>query len=457
MKKILILTVVCLLVFGYLFTPFTLYSEEKTPAEKWAASEIALGKAMTAMETLNGDLKKHRKEFSELKRNALVSLLVAFTPVDALKTLFTGSGTPERAWELKVLMINIFVQQEDLNQTMGLLADTRDKAYDAYVESVHYPLDKGPEPEYADIPLIYLPCLGGCGQTYSSKVDGMGNLAWKALQGHAVYCSYEPHKRNKNWYWGCSYTSCPVPDQHDHLCVGNCGNTGPAEWAVVRDNGRILSTISNKNRTAMNDELVTIASHKKKCPESISSPTLFGLLGKTDPCPYYYYQCNSSNTCPNKDNHVSGGTPPPSSGGTPPPDNTPNCQDCTSHCSTCNCSNSGTCNGSVYTPPTAPSDNTPDCSYCTDGCSSCQKPSKVYCARSACGAEVSDRLEHRVAPCSACGKGYWTCGDYASYSENKHRVRTCRRSGCGNTWQRCISSTPDCNVASGKRCWAAAP
>ena len=42
----------------------------------------------------------------------------------------------------------------------------------------------------------------------------------------------------------------------------------------------------------------------------------------------------------------SGGMPP--SGSTSPSDNTPNCPDCTSHCSSpCSCTNSGTCGGSV--------------------------------------------------------------------------------------------------------------
>ena len=50
------------------------------------------------------------------------------------------------------------------------------------------------------------------------------------------------------------------------------------------------------------------------------------------------------------------GTPPSGGGSTPPPptptDNTPNCQDCTSHCSSpCSCTNSGTCNGTVTAPP----------------------------------------------------------------------------------------------------------
>ena len=81
-------------------------------------------------------------------------------------------------------------------------------------------------------------------------------------------------------------------------------------------------------------------------------------------------------------------------------------------------------------------------------------PSTVSCGRSACTTAVSSTDEHRVGPCSTCGASYWSCGSYASYSENQHRVRTCRRSGCGNTWQRCTSDTPNCSAQSGSRCWA---
>ena len=419
MKKTLNFTVACLLVFGSLFM---LHSAEETPKEKWQASEIALGKAVNTMETLNGDLKKHRKEFSELSRNLFTSLAVAFSPVDAAKTLFLGRGTPNRAFELKTLMISIFVQQEALNGELANLASARDTAYEEYKKTTSQPDAKEFTPNYADIPTIVLPCMGGCGHTYSSASVGMGNLASKSLQGHAVYCSSEPHKRKKNWYFGCRYTSCPASDQHERACVGNCGNIGPAQWAVVDDEGEIWSTtLSNKNRTAVNDEVVTIASHKRKCPKRIPSPTLFGSLGKTDPCPYYYYQCNSSNTCPNASNHVSsssGSTPPEP---TPPTDNTPNCMDCTSHCSSpCSCTNSGTCNGTVVAPP---------------------PPTTILCrlaTTTGCTIRSSDGRACRVPMCpSGCGSHYWTCTPNATYDHTT--PFTCRR--CGTKFTRCNNST----------------
>ena len=82
--------------------------------------------------------------------------------------------------------------------------------------------------------------------------------------------------------------------------------------------------------------------------------------------------------------------------------------------------------------------------------------STVSCGRSACTVSVSSSNEHRVGPCSACDGSYWSCSWSASYWENQHRVRTCRYGTCGQSWQRCISSTPNCSSPNrpGKKCWA---
>ncbi len=82
-------------------------------------------------------------------------------------------------------------------------------------------------------------------------------------------------------------------------------------------------------------------------------------------------------------------------------------------------------------------------------------PPTVRCGRSACTASVSSSTEHQSSPCAA-GDTYYTCNPNVNVSqwENRHRVRTCRRSGCGNTWQLCQSSTPSCSAKSGKRCSA---
>lgn len=250
MKEKLIVILIVILIGLVVFSYFSaIYSDERTPAQKWSDAEKAIKNANESMAILNKDLAKYRTEFSQLSRNALTALAVAFSPVDVLKALFTGTGTPNRAFELKTLMISIFVQQEELNQTLRLLDDVRNTAYEEYEETTSQPADKINQPNYANIPTVYLSCLGGCGHTYSSKSTGMGNLADAALQGHAVYCDVEPHKRNKNWYWGCQHSSCPVSEDHeDTACVGGCGNLGPERWAVPSSvYGNIFGTIKKKN------------------------------------------------------------------------------------------------------------------------------------------------------------------------------------------------------------------
>ena len=46
----------------------------------------------------------------------------------------------------------------------------------------------------------------------------------------------------------------------------------------------------------------------------------------------------------------------------------------------------------------------------------------------------------------------------STWQVNRHKVRTCRYSSCGKSWQRCVSSTPICDKPyrkrNGLRCWA---
>ena len=177
-------------------------------------------------------------------------------------------------------------------------------------------------------------------------------------------------------------------------------------------------------------------------------------------------------------------SPPP----TPTPtDGTPNCPDCTSHCAPpCLCTNSGTCNGSVYYHVCGEHETTvsgdhslqASCSLTDANGNSCTvtnfyacqshtcvfpapppPPPTVSCGRSGCSESVSSANEHRVGPCSACGQSYWSCSWSASYWANEHRLRTCRYGTCGQTWRRCQSSTPNCLSPNrqGERCWAADP
>ena len=120
-------------------------------------------------------------------------------------------------------------------------------------------------------------------------------------------------------------------------------------------------------------------------------------------------------------------------------DNTPNCSDCTSHCSSpCSCTNSGTCNGSVYTPPSTPS--TPPTPPPTPS-----TPTTVVCGGAAwtdCAESVSSRTEHKVESCSNCGNHYWTCMPGAV--DRHTNVLTCKRSGCRMSLTRCQNGPDAC-------------
>ena len=252
--------------------------------------------------------------------------------------------------------------------------------------------------------------------------------------------------------WDCPNdprSECPYDFYHKVLCGGGC-------------------------RTWFKNEPNEIRSHWIACNETV--PGTWENLWNTN-CPGYYYSCNgdTSDDCWNASHHGSG-TENPIVSPTPTPtptDDTPNCPDCTSHCSSpCSCMNSGTCNGTVI-------DDTPNCQDCTSHCSSpcsCMNsgtcngavsspptgstpppstpsppspPTTVSCGASSwtgCSASVSSRTEHKVDSCSNCGLTYWTCNSSAApRHETSH---TCTRSGCGASYTRCTKNDGSCSGGS---------
>ena len=364
---------------------------------------------------------------------------------------------------------------------MGLLDKARNTAYEEYEETTSQPADKINEPNYADIPTIYLSCLGGCGHTYSSKSTGMGNLADAALQGHAVYCDVEPHKRNKNWYWGCQYSSCPASDDHEVACVGGCGQVAAPEWGwSISTNGYLTDVRSSPNPSKT---FVSISSHKKKCLENAKT------LDITYTCGFYYYQCNSSNTCPNSGSHVSssssGITSPPSSS-TPPPSLSyhacgdhetsvsgdhslqASCSSTDSNGNSCTVTSFYACDNHshVYPVPTVvcPAHSWTSCGGTVSHATTCGSGHTYY----TCNPEaVSAHIGHIAVVCPAhswtscggmvshattCGSGhtYYTCNPSAVSWHTADR--TCSRTGCNATYTDC-SRGSDTKHCLGKYKW----
>ncbi len=73
----------------------------------------------------------------------------------------------------------------------------------------------------------------------------------------------------------------------------------------------------------------------------------------------------------------------------------------------------------------------------------------ISCGRSVCQETVSSTNEHR-ATCVA-GHLYWTC---KPYDVHWHQLRTCKRSGCRQSWTLCRSAKPTCRVNSAWKCRA---
>ena len=238
-----------------------------------------------------------------------------------------------------------------------------------------------------------------------------------AMYSHSETCS-EKHgsSGSSRSYWSCEYNVCPVGNLH---------------WKVCR-----ASACSVLFPPPEHEHEYDYYDHKVKGQESV-----YDFWNPNAICGEEYYTCEHP-TCPKSNTHWSG------SGSTPPPptDNTPNCPDCTSDCSSpCGCTNSGTCGGTV-TGSQPPSDSNP--------------PSTVSCGRSACTESVSSSKQHKSDPCAA-GHTYWTCNPTVNVTNwlNKHRVRTCRYSECGRNWQQCVTgTTPICNKPyrkrNGLKCWA---
>ena len=122
----------------------------------------------------------------------------------------------------------------------------------------------------------------------------------------------------------------------------------------------------------------------------------------------------------------------------PPSDETPNCPDCTFHCSSpCGCMNSGTCNGAIGSPPPSPPE-TPTPMPPSPPSIVCGAASWTGCDSS--GIMYSD--DHKVHVCpSGCGNHYWTCGSAVLWHTDPI---TCQRPDCGVTFTGCTNYEGAC-------------
>ena len=145
-------------------------------------------------------------------------------------------------------------------------------------------------------------------------------------------------------------------------------------------------------------------------------------------------------------------SPPPMP--TPPSDGTPNCPDCTSHCSSpCSCSTSGTCNGTMVTAACGVHTIEPGSSseHSHRYISSCSETENGNTCTNTSGYYACAPHSHTYPAMVSCAAGHSYREDHPnrSYLDNYHRTRECRFSGCSNSWQACVNgwTAPPCNNA----------
>ena len=247
-----------------------------------------------------------------------------------------------------------------------------------------------------------------CNASGKTKAEMGGKSAHEKITCPAPNCSVQYHKcsppSNHAVCDGCGKRKC---EDGDHSYVGTC-----------------------------NGEYVHYTTYVAGCGEKIYECTRSQHQAQTYSCGHTMKACQyASHSC-----------------APPPTDDTPNCQDCTSHCSSpCSCTNSGTCNGTV-------TDDTPNCSGCTSHCSSpCSCTNSGTCN----GTVAAPPPPPEPEPEPRCANGH-TYDPNNTYQYNLHRTRTCRYTECGRTWEKCTTPiTPVCDKPyrkrNGLKCWAINP
>ena len=151
---------------------------------------------------------------------------------------------------------------------------------------------------------LELPCDNpNCDTVWKASEHGLENILAlsESAPGHQfMTCSHKHSSSGETGvtYWTCDSPSCPRSDEHWVFCKGGCGEKGYKVLGTLK-NGGINSGLPFITEL----EIITIFDHIKRCPSYVKKKHwLYGYV--TEPCRMFYHQCNSSNTCPNAENHV---------------------------------------------------------------------------------------------------------------------------------------------------------
>ena len=481
MKKYLIITVLGLVASLFLFGYFNeIQSSGANTAELGKAledAEKAIAEANKAMLGWEKELEKYEVEVKALKAQGVTTALQIWNLTDAAKALVMSSSPWMRLNELYAAIYGCYVQMDAVNGTLNQCVVTRDAALVAYNNSTSQ--KRGPinTPEYRTIPECGLPCNNFCGTVFSSSVEGFSGLSAAAAGKHKITCGEsgsvsgcgvehwecngksEEYKEHQVLYcgkdiqfWeksgdlspeslgvcGAPYRACSVTEG-THKYIGRQKYNSSSQGYYTHGYGEYVPLFPNKKH---GDGTLAAPSH------SINGPGGVDISSAIDETPNCSTCIDGSNHCPgcgsdSTENPIVSPPPP-----TPPPTPSPTYHACGEHetsasgdhslqasCSStdsngnyCTVTNFYACDSHTHSYPAPP-----------------PPPTTVSCARAECGAEVSERLEHRVDNCSNCNAVYWTCYPNAIY--NHETTFTCRRSGCGKTFTRCSNTPTACQSA----------
>lgn len=368
------------------------------------------------------------------------------------------------AHSLSVKMANKAIEISYQNVATQSAINERDRAHAHYTEHYNAYVKKfsaskkyveiGETPSLLGVGDPEVPCGNpNCDTVYKASEYGLENIVILAegnsaggYMGHLLLtCSHKHGTSGETdiTYWTCDSMYCPRIDEHWVECKGGCGENGPKVLGKLNyyKNGGI-----NGHPPWVEADIITIFSHIEQC--GVPSKRKHWLSGSvTVPCFHHYHKCNSSNTCPNSDNHVnqnednegSAQNPSPS----PDPPSTPTMHACGVHETTVSGSHASIippCGDETHRMAACQVDSShstvqASCSvtnsygdYCTVSsyyeCQyhSHQYPTRVVCRRSACDDMLLSEYDHRVDCLN--GHRYWSCN---SSSVTYHKTRTCSR------------------------------
>lgn len=382
-------------IFAFVALPFlailviTLQAQDTnlTPVEAWTIAEQRLGNAIVHYNAVKGERDNIHTKWeinSEEIRDATVSSLVdvvfgGVDPIGGLKNAFGTSLNAGLDIDEDIILTSLLDTSISAAETWyaEVLAkeSNRNEKYQTYLQAwyaanpnyAQSPSGPKPESKIWTVPekkdLLFV-CQGNCSDEMTSPSGAQSNHLrwWYHIGKHKWYSEYD----------------CPSVSYDDWLlCRGGCGVYLPRLYH---------GALFGYGDTPMD------GSHTTYCREAVPwSITKF--LGE---CDTWYYSCNGQ-PCSESDNHIDDDDSSPPTGSTPPApaaptDHTPNCQDCTSDCSSpCSCTNSGTCGGTVSTPPSGSQPPSPEPPAPPE-------PASVLC--STCNgtynpADASDRSYHK--------------------------------------------------------------